>query len=54
MAHDTYLEWVIRETATQWWHDSAEAAELRAQIEALKARLSKIEARQRRKEGAAA
>ena len=32
----------------------AEAAELRAQIEALKTRLSKVEARQRRKEGAAA
>ncbi len=32
----------------------AEAAELRAQIEALKARLSKLEAHQRRKEGAAA
>jgi len=32
----------------------AEAAELREQIEALKARLSKIEAHQRRKEGAAA
>ncbi|MGD0129640.1 MAG: transaldolase family protein [Terriglobia bacterium] len=33
MAHDTYLEWVIRETATQWWHDSAEAAELRVGLE---------------------
>ena len=32
----------------------AEAADLRAQIEALKARLSKLEAHQRRKEGAAA
>jgi len=32
----------------------AEAAELRAQIEALKARLSKLEAHQHRKEGAAA
>jgi ubiquinone biosynthesis protein UbiJ len=32
----------------------AEAAELREQIEALKTRLSKIEAHQRRKEGAAA
>ena len=32
----------------------AEAAELQAQIEALKARLSKLEAHQRRKEGAAA
>lgn len=34
--------------------DEAEAAELREQIEALKARLSKLEAHQRRKEGAAA
>jgi transaldolase len=25
---DTYLQWVIENTATQWWHDSAEAAEL--------------------------
>jgi transaldolase len=25
---DTYLNWVIRNTRTQWWHDSAEAAEL--------------------------
>jgi len=33
LAHDTYLEWVIRETATQWWHDSAEAAELRVGLE---------------------
>ena len=33
MAHDTYLEWVIRETATQWWHDSAEAGELRVGLE---------------------
>ena len=24
----TYLEWLIRETSTQWWHDSADAAEL--------------------------
>jgi hypothetical protein len=32
----------------------AEVAELQAQIEALKARLSKVEAHQRRREGAAA
>ena len=25
---DTYLQWVIENTATRWWHDSAEAAEL--------------------------
>ena len=25
---DTYLQWVIENTATKWWHDSAEAAEL--------------------------
>jgi transaldolase len=25
---NTYLDWVCRKTATQWWHDSAEAAEL--------------------------
>ena len=25
---NTYLQWVIENTATQWWHDSAEAAEL--------------------------
>jgi transaldolase len=24
----TYLEWMIENTATKWWHDSAEAAEL--------------------------
>jgi transaldolase len=28
MPNDTYLNWVIRNTPTQWWHDSAEAAEL--------------------------
>ena len=26
--NDTYLNWVIGNTATQWWHDSAEEAEL--------------------------
>jgi transaldolase len=25
---DTYLQWVIENTATKWWHDSAESAEL--------------------------
>jgi transaldolase len=25
---DTYLGWVIRHTATRWWHDSAQAEEL--------------------------
>ena len=25
---NTYLQWVIENTATNWWHDSAEAAEL--------------------------
>ncbi len=25
---DTYLQWVIGNTKTSWWHDSAEAAEL--------------------------
>ena len=25
---DTYLNWVIQNTRTRWWHDSAEAAEL--------------------------
>ena len=28
MPANTYLDWVIRNTRTQWWHDSAEAAEL--------------------------
>ena len=29
----TYLEWMIRHTRTQWWHDSAEAAELALGLE---------------------
>jgi transaldolase len=33
MPHQTYLEWVIRNTRTQWWHDSAEAAELALGLE---------------------
>jgi len=28
MANHTYLDWVIGQTPTKWWHDSAEAAEL--------------------------
>ena len=28
MASTTYLDWVIGNTSTKWWHDSAEAAEL--------------------------
>ena len=28
MAHSTYLDWVIGETRTKWWHDSADPAEL--------------------------
>src|SRR5258705_102531 len=24
----TYLDWVVDETATQWWHDSADPGEL--------------------------
>jgi len=29
MAENTYLEWVLKNTSTTWWHDSAEAGELR-------------------------
>jgi transaldolase len=28
MAYGTYLEWVIGDTCTKWWHDSADPAEL--------------------------
>ena len=28
MANSTYLDWVLENTSTKWWHDSAEAAEL--------------------------
>jgi transaldolase len=28
MASQTYLRWIIEHTETQWWHDSAEAAEV--------------------------
>ena len=33
MANNTYLDWVVRETKTSWWHDSAEAAELALGLE---------------------
>ena len=28
MPDNTYLEWVLKNTSTKWWHDSAEAGEL--------------------------
>jgi transaldolase len=28
MGNQTYLDWVLENTATKWWHDSAEAGEL--------------------------
>jgi transaldolase len=28
MANNTYLDWVLTNTGTKWWHDSAEAGEL--------------------------
>jgi transaldolase len=28
MAEQTYLDWVLENTGTRWWHDSAEAGEL--------------------------
>jgi transaldolase len=28
MADNTYLDWVLANTSTKWWHDSAEAGEL--------------------------
>ena len=33
MANPTYLDWVLENTNTKWWHDSAEAAELRLGLE---------------------
>ncbi len=33
MAGNTYLDWVIGQTPTKWWHDSAEAAELQRGLE---------------------
>ena len=33
MANNTYLDWVLTNTKTRWWHDSAEAAELQLGLE---------------------
>ena len=33
MAHGTYLGWVIQQTRTKWWHDSADPAELQVGLE---------------------
>ena len=33
MAENTYLDWVITNTPTRWWHDSAEASELHLGLE---------------------
>lgn len=33
MPNTTYLDWLIKNTRTQWWHDSAEAAELALGLE---------------------
>jgi transaldolase len=33
MSNNTYLDWLIKNTRTQWWHDSAEAAELELGLE---------------------
>jgi transaldolase len=33
MANQTYLDWVLENTNTRWWHDSAEAAELKLGLE---------------------
>jgi len=33
MAHGTYLDWVIQQTHTKWWHDSADPAELQVGLE---------------------
>jgi transaldolase len=33
MPDDTYLSWVIRNTKTKWWHDSAEQGELQRGLE---------------------
>jgi len=33
MSHHTYLEWVISNTKTEWWHDSADLAELQVGLE---------------------
>jgi hypothetical protein len=29
MAHESYLQWLVHETPTTWWHDSADPDELR-------------------------
>ena len=33
MANQTYLDWVLENTVTKWWHDSAEAGELQLGLE---------------------
>ncbi|HUV08880.1 MAG TPA: transaldolase family protein [Spirochaetia bacterium] len=33
MHHKSYLDWVVGETSTTWWHDSGNPAELEAAIE---------------------
>jgi transaldolase len=33
MAENTYLNWVLENTVTKWWHDSAEAGELQLGLE---------------------
>jgi transaldolase len=33
MAQDSYLQWLVRETPTTWWHDSADPDELRKGLE---------------------
>ena len=33
MANITYLDWVIGQTRTKWWHDSAEVSELKIGLE---------------------
>jgi transaldolase len=33
MAHESYLQWLVRETPTTWWHDSADPDELHKGLE---------------------
>jgi len=33
LANNTYLGWVVGQTRTRWWHDSAEASELQTGLE---------------------
>ena len=33
MTHTSYLQWLVRETPTTWWHDSADPDELRKALE---------------------